>query len=130
MCTLFFDLWSARAVGRIVCHLFEMHGRNGAKCSAIFAQQFDTGRRNDEEAGSMIVRMFAPDYDALLNKRGQFAEYRRARSDIQQKQPFQGQRFSLLFRISDLDDEIEIDDGLEERQLQSLKLPYFLQSGK
>jgi len=37
----------------------------------------------------MIVRMFAPDYDSLLNKPGQFAAYGRARTDIQQKKLFQ-----------------------------------------
>ena len=63
----------------------------------------------------MIVRMFAPDYDSSLNKPGQFAAYRRARTEIQQKELFQRQWLLLLFRISDLDDDIEIDDGLEER---------------
>ena len=61
----------------------------------------------------MIVRMLAPDYDSLLNKLGQFAAYRRARTEIQQKELFQRQWLSLLFRISDI--VIEIDDGLEER---------------
>ena len=65
----------------------------------------------------MIVCMFAPDYDSLLNKPGQFAAYRRARTEIQQKELFQCQWLPLLFRISNLDDDIEIDDGLEERQL-------------
>ena len=64
----------------------------------------------------MIVRMFAPDYDPLLNKPGQLTAYGRARADIQQKKLLQRQWLSLLlFRISDLDDDIEIDDGLEER---------------
>ena len=64
----------------------------------------------------MIVRMLASDYDSLLNKPGQFAAYRRARTDIQQKELFQRQWLPLLlFRVSDLDDDIEIDDGLEER---------------
>ena len=63
----------------------------------------------------MIVRMFAPDHDSLLNKPRQFSAYGRARADIQQKELFQRQRLPLLlFRISDLDDDIEIDDGLEE----------------
>ena len=61
----------------------------------------------------MIVRMFAPDYDSLLNKPGQFAAYGRARTDAQQKELFQRQWLSLLlFGISDLDDDIEVDDGL------------------
>ncbi len=64
----------------------------------------------------MIVRMFAPDYDSLLNKLGQFAAYGGARSDIQQKELLERQWLSLvLLCISDLDDDIEIDDGLEER---------------
>ena len=63
----------------------------------------------------MIVHMFAPNYNSLLNKPGQFAAYRRARTDIQQKELFQRQWLPLLFRISDIDDDIEIDDGLEER---------------
>jgi len=63
----------------------------------------------------MIVRMCAPDNDTLLSKRGQFAAYRRARTDIQQQKLFQREWLSLLFRISDLDDDIEIEDGLEER---------------
>ena len=62
----------------------------------------------------MIVRVFAPDYDSLLNKLGQFAAHRRARTDSQQKELFQRQWLPLLFRISDLDDDIEIDDGPEE----------------
>ena len=76
----------------------------------------------------MIVRMFAPDYDSLLDKPGQFAAYRRARTDIQQKELFQRQWLPLLFRISDLDDDIEIDDGLEKGQMPPFKLPDFLQS--
>ena len=60
----------------------------------------------------MIVRMFAPDYDSSLNQLGQFAAYRRARTEIQQKELFQRQWLFLLFRVSDLDDDIEIDDGL------------------
>ena len=63
----------------------------------------------------MIVCMCAPDYDPLLNKPRQFAAYRRTRTEIQQKELFQRQWLPLLFRISDLDDDIEIDDGLEER---------------
>ena len=78
----------------------------------------------------MITRMFAPDYDSLLDELGQFAAYRRARSDVHQKELFQRQWFLLLFRISDLDDDIEIDDGPEERQLPSFKLPDFFQSGE
>ena len=78
----------------------------------------------------MIVRMFAPHYDSLINQPGQFAAYRRARPDIQQKQLFQRQGLLLLFRISDLDDDIEIDNGLEERQLPPFKLPDLFQSGE
>ena len=63
----------------------------------------------------MVVRMFAPDHDPLLNEPGQFAPHRRARAEIQQKERFQRQWLPLLLRISDLDDDIEIDDGLEER---------------
>ena len=37
----------------------------------------------------MIVRMFAPQYDSLVNKPPQFAAHRRARTDIQQKELFQ-----------------------------------------
>ena len=73
----------------------------------------------------MIVHMFASDYDSLLNKLGQFAAYRRARRDIHQKELFQREWFLLLFRISDLDDDIEIDNGSEEGQLQPFKLPDF-----
>ena len=61
----------------------------------------------------MIVRMFAPDYDSLLNKPGQFAAYGRARTDVQQKELFQRQWLPLLlFGKSDLDDDIEVHDGL------------------
>ena len=63
----------------------------------------------------MIVRMFAPNDDSLLDEPGQFAAYRRARTEFQQKQLFQRQGLLLLFRIADLDDDIKIDDGLEER---------------
>ena len=63
----------------------------------------------------MIVRIFAPDYDSLLNELGQFAAYRRVGTEIQQKELFQRQRLPLFYRISDLDHDIEIDDGLEER---------------
>jgi len=63
----------------------------------------------------MIVRMFAPHDDSLLNEPGQFAAYRRARTEIQQKELFQRQGLLLLFRIADLDDDIKIDDGPEER---------------
>ena len=63
----------------------------------------------------MIVRMFAPDDNSLPNQPSQFAAYRRARTDIQQKELFQRWWLALLlFCISDLDDDIEIDDGLEE----------------
>ena len=62
----------------------------------------------------MIVRMFAPDYDSLLDEPGQFAAYRRARTEIQQQELFQRKWLPPLFRISDLDDDIEIDDGPEE----------------
>ena len=78
----------------------------------------------------MIVRMFAPQYDSLVNKPPQFAAYRRARTDIEQKELFQRERLALLFGISDLDDDIEIDDGLEERQLLPFKLPDLFQSGE
>ncbi len=78
----------------------------------------------------MIVRMFAPHYDSLLNKPPQFSAYRRARTDIQQKELFQREWLLLLFGISDLDDDIEIDDGLQERQLLPFKLPDFFQSGE
>jgi len=37
----------------------------------------------------MIVRMFAPHYDSLIDKPGQFAAYRRARTEIQQKELLQ-----------------------------------------
>ncbi len=57
----------------------------------------------------MIVRMFAPLYDSLLDKPRQFAAYRRTRTDIQQKELFQRERLALLFGISDFDDDIEID---------------------
>ena len=57
----------------------------------------------------MIARMFAPRYDFAFNQPGQFAAYRRARTEIQQEQLFQRQGLLLLFRISDLDDDIEID---------------------
>ena len=63
----------------------------------------------------MIVGMFAPDDDSSLNELGQFAAYRRARTEIQQKELFQRQWLLVLLGISDLDDDIEIDDGLEER---------------
>ena len=78
----------------------------------------------------MIVRMFAPDYDSLLDKPGQFSEHGRARTDIQQKELFQRQGLPLLFPVPDLDDDIEIDDGLEERQVQPFKRPDFFQSGE
>ena len=78
----------------------------------------------------MITRMFAPDDDSLLNEPHQFAAYRRARTEIQQKELFQREWLPLLLRIPDLDDDIEIDDGLEEAQLQPFKLPYLLQSGE
>ena len=50
----------------------------------------------------MIVRMFAPEYDSLLNELGQFAAYRRAGTEIQQKELFQRQRFpcSTAYPIS------------------------------
>jgi len=70
----------------------------------------------------MIVRVFEPDYDSLLDKPGQFAAYRRARSQIQEKELFQRQRLLLLLVISDFDHDIEIDERLEERQLQPFKL--------
>jgi len=63
----------------------------------------------------MIVRMFAPDYDSLLNELGQFTAYRRAGTEIQQKELFQRQWLPLFFRVPDLDHDIEIDDGFEER---------------
>src|ERR1700691_2980643 len=94
--------------------LFEMHRRNGCKCPAILAQQFDGGSRNGEPAGALIARLFAPDDDSALDKRGQFAAYCRARTDVQQKQLFQCEWFSLFFRIPDLDDDIEISDGFKE----------------
>ncbi len=78
----------------------------------------------------MIARMFAPDYDSLVNKPPQFAAYRRARTYIQQKELFQRKCLLLLFGISDLDDDIEIGDGFEERQLLLFKLPDFFQPGE
>lgn len=63
----------------------------------------------------MVVRLFAPDYDSLLNKRGQFASCSRARTDIPQKELFQREWLAPFLRISNLDDDIEIEDGLEER---------------
>ena len=69
----------------------------------------------------MIVRMFAPDDNALRDKLGQFAAYRRARTVNQQKELFQRQWLPPLFCISDLDDDIEIDDGFEERELLPFK---------
>ena len=107
-----------------------MRRRDGCKCAAILAQQLDRGRRNDQEASALIVRMLAPDYDSLLDMRGQFAAYRCARTDIQQKELFQRQRLSRLFRISDLNDYIEIDNGLEKRELQSFKFSYLFQSSE
>ena len=63
-------------------------------------------------AGAKIVRLFAPDYDFPLDKRGQFAAYRRARTEIEQKELLQRQRLFLLFCVSDLDADVEIDNGL------------------
>lgn len=63
----------------------------------------------------MIARTLAPRYNFPLNKPGEFAAHRRARTEIQQKQLFQRQGLPLLFRVSDLDDDIEIDDGPEKR---------------
>lgn len=37
----------------------------------------------------MISCMFSAAYDSLLNKHGQFAAHRRARTDVQQKKLFQ-----------------------------------------
>ena len=62
----------------------------------------------------MIVRVRAPDYHSSFNKNRQFATHSRARTEIQQKELFQRQWLPQLFRISDLDDDVEIDDGLEE----------------
>jgi len=78
----------------------------------------------------MIAHVFAPDYDSLVNKPPQFAADGGARTDIQQKELFQRQGLLLFFRISDLDDNIEIDDGFQERQLLLFKLPDFFQSSE
>ena len=59
--------------------------------------------------------MFPARYDSLLYKPRQSAAYRRARTNIHEKELFQRKRLPLLFRISDLYDDIEIDDGFEER---------------
>ena len=78
----------------------------------------------------MVVRVFAPDHYSPLDESGQFAADCRARTDVQQKKLFQGQCLPLLFRVADLDDDIEIDDGSEEGQLLPFKLPNLFQSGE
>ena len=112
-------------VKQIFCRLYEMQRRNGGKRAAIPGQQFETGRSDDQMAGATIVGVLAPDDESRVDQPGQLAAYRRARTDIQKKKLFQRQWLPLLLRISDLDDDIEIDDGLEERELQPLIVPDF-----
>ena len=78
----------------------------------------------------MIVRVFALHDDALLNEPGQLATNGGARADIQQIEAFQSERFSDLLRIYNLHNDIKIEDGFNERQLELLKLPDFSQSGE
>ena len=78
----------------------------------------------------MIARLFPPHHESFVNKPGQFAAYRGARTEIQKKELLQRQWLLLLFRISDLDDDIKIYDSLEERKLPPFKLPDLLQSGE
>ncbi|MDB5921615.1 MAG: hypothetical protein JWN13_551 [Betaproteobacteria bacterium] len=75
------------------------------------------GRRNGKEGRALIIRIFAAPHDPLLYKLRQSAAYRRTRTEIQKKNLFQCERLVLLFRISELDDNIEIDDRLEKWQL-------------
>ncbi len=46
------------------------------------------------------------------------------------KELFQRQRLPLLLRIPDLDDNVEIDDGLEEGKLLPFILPYLFQTSE
>ena len=78
----------------------------------------------------MIVRVFALHDDALLNKPGQLATNGGARAYIQQIEAFQRERFSDLLRISNLHNNVKIENGFNERQLELLKLPDLSQSGE
>src|SRR5688572_6834195 len=102
-----------------------MQPGNSCEHASILAQQPDALGRNDEQAGAMIVRVLAPEDDALLDELEQFAAYRGARADVQQKKPLQRQWLTVLFRISDLDGDIEVDDGLEEGKLLPFIFPDF-----
>ena len=73
----------------------------------------------------MIFRMPALRYDSLVDELREFAPYRRARSDVQQKELLQRERPLLFFGISDLDEDVEVDEGFEERQLRPFILPDF-----
>jgi hypothetical protein len=53
----------------------------------------------------------------LLYKPRQSAAYRRARTKIQEKNLFQRERLLLFLGVSELDDNIEIDNRLEKEQL-------------
>ena len=66
----------------------------------------------------------------MLYELRQSSPYRRARAELQKKKLFQRERMLLLFRISDLYDDIEIDNGFEKRELCSLEFPDSPQGGE
>ena len=63
----------------------------------------------------MIVRVGAPNYDSLFDKLCQSSAYRRERAELHKKELLRRQRRVLLLRISDLDDQIEIEESLDEQ---------------
>jgi len=83
--------------------------------------------RKAERRSSALARRVT---NALLFELRQFAAYGRNRAQLQKKKLLRRQRFLLLFRISDLDEDIKIDDRLEEGQPFSFKSPDFPQRRK
>jgi hypothetical protein len=110
--------------------LLEMQRRNWHQHSAIFAEHFYGRRGNQQQRGAIVARIFAPDYDSLIYKPRQFATARAAWTNIQQVKPFQREWLSHFLGVSDLDEDIKIEDRFKKRKLNSLKLSDFSEPGE
>ena len=98
---------------------------NGGQGAPILRQQFQRAGRNNEQTGAPVGRVLAPRNDTLVKQVSQFATHRGSRTNVEQKQLFDRHGPPALFLVPYLDNDVEIDDGFEEGQLDPLELPYF-----
>src|SRR5438128_1911101 len=86
-----------------------------------------SGDSEGQDCGTTIGAICARNYDSLADEFRQSAAHGRKRAQFQKKKLLRREHLLLLLRISNLDDDIEVDERFEERQFQSFEFPDFPQ---